>query len=209
MKRRAAIRVLVFLLLGAAVNVAVAWGCALLPWRPGYGDVRLADQDAIDWWRLHAPAGFPDVPGIVYEGHRFGNRGTVLHEEGVETISRKFLAIRSASGWPMVSLEHTSWTNVKARTIEARDVYQLSGWPFAAGTGRSIPLRPVMPGFAVNTAVYATMLWLAVVAAGHVRRRRRIGRGECPACAYPVGTSAVCTECGGPVKAGAGVEASS
>ena len=31
-------------------------------------------------------------------------------------------------------------------------------------------------------------------------RDRRIKRGLCPACAYPVGTNDVCTECGKPVK---------
>jgi len=32
-----------------------------------------------------------------------------------------------------------------------------------------------------------------------LRRRRRIKRGLCPACAYPVGQSPVCTECGFPL----------
>jgi hypothetical protein len=37
-------------------------------------------------------------------------------------------------------------------------------------------------------------------APGSVRRRMRIRRGLCPACAYPVGQSDVCTECGRPVR---------
>jgi hypothetical protein len=36
-----------------------------------------------------------------------------------------------------------------------------------------------------------------------VHRRWRIEHGLCPECAYPVGESPVCTECGTPVKHGA------
>src|SRR5678816_2967482 len=63
-------------------------------------------------------------------------------------------------------------------------------------TPRRLPLRPIWPGFAINTIFYAAVLWLLFAAFGQIRRRRRIKRGLCPACAYPVGESAVCTECG-------------
>ena len=66
---------------------------------------------------------------------------------------------------------------------------------------RSIPLRPIWPGFAINTILYAGILWLVFLAPFQVRRYRRIKRGLCPACAYPIGTSDVCTECGNPVPA--------
>jgi predicted amidophosphoribosyltransferase len=52
----------------------------------------------------------------------------------------------------------------------------------------------------INTVFYAVMLWLPFTALRALRRRRRIKRGLCPACAYPVGSSEVCTECGRPVK---------
>ena len=64
---------------------------------------------------------------------------------------------------------------------------------------RPLPLRPVWPGFAINTLFYAAILWggwLLLAAPFALRRRRRIKRGLCPACAYPVGASDVCTECG-------------
>ena len=54
-------------------------------------------------------------------------------------------------------------------------------------------------GFAINTMFYAAMLWLLFAAlhpGGFVRRRIRARRGQCPACAYPIGASNVCTECG-------------
>jgi len=62
----------------------------------------------------------------------------------------------------------------------------------------------VRPGFAVNTLFYTAILWLFFAAPFALRRRRRITRGLCPACAYPVGGSPVCTECGKPLPQIAG-----
>jgi hypothetical protein len=45
----------------------------------------------------------------------------------------------------------------------------------------------------------AGALWLLVFAPGWIRRRSRRRRNLCPSCAYPVGSSPVCTECGRPV----------
>jgi hypothetical protein len=55
---------------------------------------------------------------------------------------------------------------------------------------------PMWPGFAINTVFYAAILWLLFATPFALRRWRRIKRGLCPACAYPVGASDVCTECG-------------
>jgi predicted amidophosphoribosyltransferase len=48
----------------------------------------------------------------------------------------------------------------------------------------------------VNVTFYAVLLWLPFFGVGVLRRRRRISRGLCPSCTYPIGTSGVCTECG-------------
>jgi len=61
---------------------------------------------------------------------------------------------------------------------------------------RILPLRPLWPGFAVNTLFYAGVLWMMFALPFALRRRLRRRRGQCPACAYPVGQSPVCTECG-------------
>jgi hypothetical protein len=61
---------------------------------------------------------------------------------------------------------------------------------------RALPLVPIWPGFAINTLCYAGILWLLFAAPFALRKRRRIKRGLCPTCAYPVGTNERCTECG-------------
>ncbi len=53
-----------------------------------------------------------------------------------------------------------------------------------------------LPGFAVNTLLYATFLWLLIPGPFVLRRFIRVKRGLCPRCAYPMGESDVCSECG-------------
>ncbi len=57
-------------------------------------------------------------------------------------------------------------------------------------------LRPIIPGFAVNTLFYAAILWLLIAGPFALRRFLRVRRGRCPKCAYPAGESSVCSECG-------------
>jgi len=60
----------------------------------------------------------------------------------------------------------------------------------------ALPYRVIVTGFALDTLFYAAMVWMLYATPMWLRRRRRIRRGLCPACAYPIGSSDVCTECG-------------
>ena len=67
MKRRLLI-IAIFLLLGAVVNVAVAWGCfvsvdSVFDTKP----LSITEGD-IEWWRKHFPAELPGVPLSITEG---------------------------------------------------------------------------------------------------------------------------------------------
>ena len=90
------------------------------------------------------------------------------------------------------------------------------GWPVrclagsVSSTGKSLTIRQlliidtytrlpygVLPyGFAVNTLFYAALLWPPLLGMVALRRHLRTRRGLCPACAYPVGETSVCSECG-------------
>ena len=64
---------------------------------------------------------------------------------------------------------------------------------------RFLPLRPLWPGFAINTIFYAAVLWVLFAVPVKVRRWRRIKRGHCASCGYSLrGTPHVekCPECG-------------
>jgi len=60
----------------------------------------------------------------------------------------------------------------------------------------ALPLYPLWPGFAVNTLFYTGVLWMLFAGPFALRRMIRRRRGRCAQCAYPIGTSEVCTECG-------------
>jgi hypothetical protein len=60
--------------------------------------------------------------------------------------------------------------------------------------------RPLAGGTLVNTVLYGCLASLVLVYWQSRRREDRRRRGLCPLCAYPAGASAVCTECGGPVR---------
>ena len=55
----------------------------------------------------------------------------------------------------------------------------------------------IMPqGFLLNMMFYAAVLWLLICGPFALWRFIRARRGLCPACAYPMGESGVCSECG-------------
>jgi hypothetical protein len=65
-----------------------------------------------------------------------------------------------------------------------------------------LPYALVWPGFAINTLFYAGVLWVLLCGPFALRRMIRRRRGLCAQCAYPIGQSPVCTECGAPHAVG-------
>ena len=201
MKRRLLI-VAVFLLAGAVANVAVAWCYSIPRWLPtGRGaTVRLdrgeAKQEFAD--RLGVDA----MPTGGYEDRYIGRRYLVVyidHPDAALDARGRPVDHRSdhhlqvyTNGWPCLALEgqfgfvggqfKAGWLLIIP--------WELSHMPFM------FPLRPIWPGFAVNTIFYATVLWLLIPGPFVLRRFIRVRRGLCPACAYPRGEADVCSECG-------------
>jgi hypothetical protein len=62
-----------------------------------------------------------------------------------------------------------------------------------------LPIRVILSGFVVDSVLFALLLWLIYFGCSTPRRWRRAKRGLCLKCAYPIGTSDTCTECGRPV----------
>ena len=241
MKRRI-FKLCVFLLLGAIVNVAVAWGCALSirPPKPfflrpsGFADGGVLEvEGSHTWWYVQRICK-PGVCWVVsewydHDGGGAGGSGTIVLMvlEGyfpdnrpdplipwwatnlwppVSPASSQHSHQRLAfgCGWPMIGLwmRASSDSPMEQKTIPIRYWHAILIDPLDLNQpSRALPLRPLWPGFAINTMFYGAILWLLFAAPGSVRRRIRARRGQCPACAYPVGSSDVCTECGKPVKA--------
>jgi hypothetical protein len=141
-----------------------------------------------------------NIPGwahhVILDG--MGNSNAKLHSSGIEAVGLPCLAMYSVfkgdAVWGAKSITPSIDDAVFGILIDSRGI--------RTGTfsARVLPVLPLWPGFAINTIFYAAILWLLFAAPGFVRRRIRVRRGQCPACAYPVGSSTVCTECGKPVR---------
>ena len=208
----------IFLLAGAVVNVAVAWGCAILIrlMEPGRG--ALPRVEASLWERE------PDGSWYFWEILRSKDRGVLLYhsfwDAGSEDIiyydvsaelrpdelAPSWAGLRTPPdtdyesrwvhglGWPVVSM----WRDydLSDTRFELLHGLGLTFLPSDRGLPRAVPLRPIWPAFALNTLFYAAVLWLLIPGPFALRRFIRVRRGLCPACAYPRGESEVCSECG-------------
>jgi hypothetical protein len=197
----------VFLLLGAIVNVAVAWGCEM--WCPSVDmvnvGVRFYPLPAGERWYRSAPVHWPPPAerGHVNLVGRTATWTSITRErQGLAPSDVfHFSQLVIECGWPLRSLEYEHQVNQRPYSIaieKLADFGEVPAWLRPIDERRRLPLRPIWPGFAINTLFYAAILWLLFAAPFALRRRRRIKRGLCPKCAYPVGDSAVCTEWGAP-----------
>jgi hypothetical protein len=242
--KRVLVRVCAFLLLGAIVNVAVAWlYVVFIPFASSsaapqsaasQGMARRATDADRAWWNAHKPLDFANDPQVASSFHFFGVDSKLLTADRATDMEFHFddkgflkmwkrkmykrtpfafdYALTVEAGWPLPSLRGTRWAfdayggqmhiAAVARWQTTADETHRYSIPWHRGPVRFIlPCEPMLGGFAVNTVCYAALAWLLVSLATMLRRRRRIKRGLCPKCAYPVGPSEVCTECGKPVGA--------
>jgi hypothetical protein len=217
--KRWALRIFVFLLLGAIVNIAVAWGLA------AWGSYRFIPEqfysrDQKPRWLCSVDIGIGMTrTSFVPDNGNWG--GETSPPDGftvpywsrarippsTETIEDSTMPWYNehAYGWPMRSAIGELRNSKPTRAwlvIDGVEVLRSnSGSPMPF---RVIPIRPIWPGFAINTLFYAAILWALFAVPAVLRRKRRIKRGLCAKCAYPLGESPVCTECGAAREARAG-----
>lgn len=69
--------------------------------------------------------------------------------------------------------------------------FKLFGHPYA------LPITPTSLGFALNTPIYALLLWITITTVTTLRTNRRLRRHQCPLCGYQLSpTTTLCPECG-------------
>ncbi len=204
--KRRFLTIAIFLLAGAVVNVAVAWGC-------GYyyaaNPISLADlplrelngSDAQPLVRRHMNLGAPrDYEYTAQTSFGFGWRQRLLTAWHVEEAkffsspSHECVVVVICAGWPFLSLQGE-------RHFEPQPVTYRFAWlvqESSVGEWTFIPLRPIWSGFAVNTLFYAAMLWLVIPGPFALRLLIRRRRGLCLACGYDLrhGEHEACPECG-------------
>ncbi len=224
MKRRLT-KLVVFLLLGAIVNVAVAWGCVLsfpVVNQPG---VILREPISPESWEhrsVQRTVGRTRINWLRYErrpyplslkaGSPAPSRITVIPDQS---------GSRELTGWPLRALTCANPTQsflydgdpsgsssyydfgptplsdvVNGITVGHESVGGLIGR--SRLIWRALPYQPIWPGFAISTVFYAVTLWLLLFNLSIVRRYARFERGHCPRCGYELrgDFSAGCPECG-------------
>ena len=203
------VRGVVFLLLGAVVNVAVAWGC-VFSFPPREENKRTLSTNESVAILSNSFDGVPTTAAVTLGKmyHLFGSTWTDIALAGVkEDRLRDLIVLRNRGGWPFRSLTgHCIAESLRSGETKVRYWYCVrvshsAKYPrLTPGEVRFIPLRPIWSGFAINTAFYGVILWLIFAAPFTFRRWRRVRKRLCVKCAYPVGSSDLCTECGHPVR---------
>jgi len=168
----------------------------------GSGQPVLPLEDDLSWWSKYSvnevsgppimshtfSAGFGKVVSRMWEGRRLDGAGP----PGVGVL-------RIRSGWPLESMECSRWLVEPFLPREVvKHAISIPGPPYSVGQENHLPLRPLLPGFAINTIFYAVILWILwsspFTARGMIRRKR----GLCIKCGYDLrgAEHAACPECG-------------
>ena len=238
MKRRIT-KLVVFLLLGAIVNVAVAWGIAIRPSGTHFFPLEFYDQYGSDG-RLYLTTVLHSRPGEINLSQREAKTSWARYSLAPEPIDEadfralvpkwsrfasgepfeKFLKhsdadhelvdyAEYASGWPAYSLRyHGPIYLVREGSGNVYDESRMTGYLHPTlpqkmvkrGYGSELPFLPIWPGFAINTTLYAAILWTLTLGPFTLRRIVRRKRGHCIKCGYDLrghpGGGGACPECG-------------
>lgn len=115
-------------------------------------------------------------------------------------LSGFLIAIEDARGWPEPAMCHETLLETDGAGTFAWSTQ--CGLPLKGDQGKAdrlvLPLRPIWPGFAVDTLLYGAVVFMLYCVPGMVREAVRRHRGACARCGYDVrgSTGSVCPECG-------------
>ncbi|MCH8152515.1 MAG: hypothetical protein IH830_09110 [Planctomycetes bacterium] len=250
-----------FLLLGAVLNVAVASACALAVDLSKGGEFTFQVRDDLFYARLRQRPGAiralvwrsndPDIPADGWDYSMIQNWMAYLGDAFYLSAADEKARQARAQLQPVTqrgddgnSPAFPTWIprgHLRKRELSGYDfptpiIYDARGWPFVAMrcevvfpiggaqgqeyiTGgmrispragalrewlsfRVLPIRPIWPGFAVNTLFYTAILLPLISGPFALRRLIRRKRGVCVACGYDIhhADHDVCPECGAAIR---------
>ncbi|MCL4197412.1 MAG: hypothetical protein KJZ69_07945 [Phycisphaerales bacterium] len=225
--RRFLALVVVFMLLGAAVNVLVAWVAAIVPIYAGGSATRPypsrnpwpAYIEAVGWGE---PQWIDRFSGVLFDQTEQSSLPIDIKlapDYGTRSDCTGNLLITKRFGWPSRSLlldEICAYSQVD--TPRMFDAAANGGTRVGFSTRRwlsrgdywngTLPIHILPVGFIVNTVVYAAVGWslpfLSLTALKVLRTHRRSRLGRCIACGYDLrgADHKVCPECGTPPPCG-------
>ncbi len=187
-------RIALCLILGAVVNVGVAWGGHHF-FKGPYDRAGVLSPE----WPVEVPNGWPQPLHANSYAHGIVRKDSYSAYEQEPTIEYLTSSLRLhywthnlvlfRVGWPLPSMRY--WT-----TDPPVDGSQHASKPQSHRLFRGYPNSPIPIGFTVNTLFYGAILFGPLFGVGVLKRRRRMKRGLCVWCAYDMAGLSVCPECG-------------
>jgi hypothetical protein len=203
------------LAVGAALSYLSAWALVYLSTPVMYSDIlperKPQAATTLDWsipassWA--ATDSIPERPSWV--ARREPAWGVSRIELGGYGGMTSYDMVETQAGWPMrcATRSHLNYDELRPwkAVLKPPALSWHGGWnaidrSHAIYTTVAVPvwvpLKPLWPGLAVNTLVYAGAAVACVEGLRMIRSLIRRRQGKCQACGYPMGHAAVCTECG-------------
>jgi hypothetical protein len=207
---KAVTTVIVWLLLGAILNVAVAWGCALCPYDPPafgssprefydylaqdgsrvwlvvrFGYLHVSQRNGLQPWLMPPHIDRATYERLLPEWSLFLAGSPVGNQVDAHGNTGHMMYYEeSAIGWPAFAFQSSGQRIGTGADFRTTGV-QLPMWIQKMHLGTAhLPVQAIWPGFAINTVFYAAILWLLFAAPFALRKWRRIRRGMCAKCGY-------------------------
>lgn len=191
-----------FILWGAIISILLAWLCVFTPG----GNLVLTASGAS--WPKGMTIGDYQTADIDERGYGWDRTSHDVKLTNPDRSITYKVRISWRAGWPLRAM----WAGYSGEHATATIRHDELGIPLRPWTGvpvpgadrwlkgpqsdaRRLPLIP-LPGLIVNAMFWGAALWLVVRGPRLLRGGIRARRGLCPACAYPMGASPLCSECG-------------
>lgn len=194
------------LLAGAILNIAVAWGCALLSQTGTTSAQQMPENVAFALLAKYAGAELTWNSPYGMHWKNFGVEVLTVQADAQtgHSESPTSTALEVRYGWPALALCSGRWIpdTTKPQNMKVVQGVKVPPLPRLGYDGGYLPTSPLWRGMVINTLFYAAMVWMLIRGPFEAQRRWREWNGRCGACGYPRGTSSVCTECGADLTKG-------
>ncbi len=211
----------IWLLIGAAVNIAVAWGSSL--WESTrYGRVfdmtmESGCRSSVAPWPSTPPEGWSEDPRVSTFGAdrpwasctQWVSMWPMAEGSVMASMTRTYHVTRWEVGFPFKSLSWEGWGRMDpngqyvaiARPLWQQGIEVGSSSMLFGVRSRRLPLQADWPMFGLGAMFWGALLWFVSGGLGRWCRTRRAEKGSCVHCAYDrvgLNPSTPCPECGSP-----------